>query len=196
MSNKELSQQRLIDKEVLRYKNLLCKMISDSDFSKYITDAPEKLIKYCDLSNYSNINDILPNDKDFKIILTESKKNEGHWCVLCKYNNIIEWFDSYGVAPDGELKFISNAMRKLLGEDKNFLSNLLKTCNKNQKVIYNKKKLQMLKDGINTCGRWCIARLILLHINYDLKEFINFMKKMKKDYNMPYDLIICDFIDL
>ena len=38
--------------------------------------------------------------------------------------------------------------------------------------VYNKTKFQKEQVGINTCGRWCIARLSLfLSDDLNLKEF-------------------------
>jgi hypothetical protein len=176
-----------------KMKTKLATMISDADFNKFFVDAPQKLLKYSELENIKNINELLPDERDYRIILTESEKNSGHWCCITKQNGIYTWFDSYGEKPDGELKYISAIMNKMLGQDKKNLSRILKTIKQPNQIFYNETKYQKLKDGINTCGRWCICFLLLSHIGYDLKEFKNFIDLNCKKYNMPPDILICEF---
>jgi len=177
-----------------KMKTKLSTMISDEDFNKYFIDAPQKLLKYSQLENINDINELLPEEKDYRIILTENQKNSGHWCCITRDNDIYTWFDSYGEKPDGELKYISAVMNKILGQDKKHLSRILKTIREPRQILYNETKYQKLKDGINTCGRWCICFLLLHHIGYDLAEFKNFIKlNSKKFNNMPYDILICEF---
>ena len=187
---KELKKEDAYNK----MKNKLATMVSDEDFNKYFIDAPEKLLKYSQLESINDINELLPEEKDYRIILTENQKNSGHWCCITKDNNIYTWFDSYGEKPDGELKYISTIMNKILGQDKKHLSRILKTIKEPNQLLYNETKYQKLRDGINTCGRWCICFLLLHHMGYDLAEFKNFIKlNSKKFNNMPYDILICEF---
>lgn len=83
---------------IRKYEMELARMMSDKDIERYLGEG--SVIKYSDLANYKNINELLPKDIDFKVILTEQEYNSGHWCALMKYKNIIEWFDSYGMRPD------------------------------------------------------------------------------------------------
>jgi hypothetical protein len=186
---KELKQEEAYNK----MKTKLATMISDKDYNTYFTDAPEKLLKYSQLENINDINELLPEEKDYRIILTENKQNSGHWCALTRINDVYTWFDSYGEKPDGELKYISAIMNKVLGQDKKHLSRILKTIREPNQIFYNETKYQKLKEGINTCGRWCICFLLLHHIGYDLDEFKNFIELNCKKYNMPPDILICHF---
>jgi hypothetical protein len=187
---KELKREDAYNK----MKNKLATMVSDEDFNKYFIDAPQKLLKYSQLESINDINELLPEEKDYRIILTENQKNSGHWCCITKDNDIYTWFDSYGEKPDGELKYISTIMNKILGQDKKHLSRILKTIKEPNQLLYNETKYQKLRDGINTCGRWCICFLLLHHMGYDLAEFKNFIKlNSKKFNNMPYDILICEF---
>lgn len=81
-----------------------------------------KVIPYHELKNYSSIEDLL---KEFGavILLYETKLNFGHYTAL-HYDNTgrLEFFDSYGLAPDAELKYASYN----LSEGVPFLTNLLK----------------------------------------------------------------------
>ena len=58
------------------------------------------------------------------------------------------------------------------------------------KFIYNKKKLQVLKDGINTCGRWVILRIMMFKTGYDLESFINFIDKYCINNDIPSDIAV------
>jgi hypothetical protein len=177
--------------KIERHRKALTTMISSDDFSRFLDDASsDKILKYSELSKYNTMYELLPNARDYKIVLIESQFNSGHWCCIMRYNNIFEWFDSYGVRPDGELNFVSAGMRKMLGEDKLYLTKLIKSIHAPDKFIYNKKKLQVLKDGVNTCGRWCIARLMCFKLGYTLDDFILFIDKYCINNNLPSDIAV------
>jgi hypothetical protein len=186
---KELKKEEAFNK----MKTKLATMISDSDFEKYFSDANQKILKYSQLENINDINELLPDENDYRVILTENKKNSGHWCAITRDKDVYTWFDSYGEYPDDELKFIPKFINQMLGQDKKHLSRLLKTIKEPNKIFYNKTKYQKLKEGINTCGRWCICFLLLHHIGYNLAEFKNFIKLNCKKYNLPPDILICNF---
>jgi hypothetical protein len=184
------------EKAINHYKKCLTSMITDLDFQRYFgPEVKNNIMKYSELENYSDINELLPNDKDFKVILTESKRNEGHWCCLSKYKNKIEWFDSYAEHPDGQLSFIPKVVKKMLGQNKNYLTKLLKTARDDQEIVYNNDKLQVLDDEIATCGRWCIARLLTMRLGYTLPEFLDLVKRKSTETGKPPDILICDWIN-
>ena len=179
-----------------KYMSKLGYMINDADFSKWLgTDASSKILKYRDLVNYQTIYDLIPNKNDYRIILTESQQNVGHWCALLRYNNSIEWWDSYGVRPDGELQFIPAKVKRELGETQHHLTRLINTANRGEKVVYNHKKFQTLKDGINTCGKWVIARVKAFLNGFDLKHFQDFIENECIEKGKPADVVVCDCIN-
>lgn len=187
---KKMAKEQLIKK----YETLLETMISDSDFARWIPNVEGKIMKYNKLQEYDNINELLPEPFDFRIILTEQKQNEGHWCCLLKYKNIIEWFDPYGVRPDGEWNYIPSAIKHALGQGGNPLSKLLKTIEKGQKVYYNKRRIQSTKEGINTCGRWVICRILSAMLGWELDDFINKVDECCEENGKPSDIVVCDWI--
>lgn len=174
------------------YETELKKMFSDSDFKRYFGDG--KVIKYSELGNYHSINELLPNDKDFRIILVESKYNQGHWTAIMKYGDIIEWFNSYGTKPEYDFKFIPSFTKYLLGQGGNALTKLLNTKDKRQKVYYNKKKLQVIDDNINTCGRWVTARILGMLVGYELDDFINKVEDKVEESGKPTDILVVDWV--
>lgn len=187
-----IQREKMID----HYTKSLAYMISDADFSRYFaTQFP--ILKYAELASVSSLDELIPGDKGAVIILTESRRNEGHWCCLLKYDDKYEWTDSYGGAsgkPDGELSFIGKAMKIMLGEDNHYLSKLLKESGK--KVIYNKEKFQSLSDGVNTCGKWVIARLLMFNCGYNLKDFQEKINSICERTGKPADICVCDLVKM
>nr|WPF46842.1 MAG: putative cysteine protease [Lake Baikal virophage 14] len=171
--------------------------ITDLDLERYFPETnhyKNNVIKYSELANFKSIEEILPNNRSYKIILIEDNYNSGHWTCLLRYDDTIEWFDSYGLQPDGELKFINVVKRRLLGEGRRILSELLSKV-KDKKVVYNNVKLQKLNNQSTTCGRWVILRILMMkNFFYDLKEFQDFIKKYKKEIGLGADELVAYWI--
>jgi uncharacterized damage-inducible protein DinB len=71
------------------------------------------------------------------------------------------------------------------------LRKMIRSIKPTDKFIYNKTKFQKEQEGINTCGRWVIARLSLfLSDDLDLKEFTKLMKTKAKQLKMTLDQFI------
>lgn len=195
MTHRQKATQ-MTEKEWQSYKLRLAVMVSDIDIKRYLGDNDDMIIRYCQLANYNTIEEVVPYDGAFKFVLTEERANQGHWCVLLRYNNIVEWFDPIGGAegrPDGELSFIPRSIKSCLGEDKHYLSHLLKKTTW-LKVIYNKMKLQRVSPGINTCGRWCIARVMFMKAGSNLKQFQDMLVSEVEEKGRPSDVLVVDWI--
>jgi len=151
-----------------------------------------KIIKYADLDNYNDIYMLLPNRMDFCFILTESEINSGHWTLLIRDDNNFEYFDSYGVSPKSILDFIPSFKNKQLGNNySEDLGMIIKSIKPTDKFTYNKTKFQKEQEGINTCGRWCIARISLfLSDSLNLNEFTKLIKIKSKQLKMTNDEFI------
>lgn len=182
-----------INKEEI--KRRITDMIGDDDIERYLgKTGHQNIIKYSELKNYKTIDKLLPKINDYIIILIESEMNSGHWVVLLKYkiNNkiVIEYFNSYGMKVGADLSFIGGMMNKFLGNGKNDLDNLLDTVKDKYEIIYNKKRFQSSNSKVNTCGRWCILRIIMMQkFKMDLYEFIDFIEELKKKYKVDTDII-------
>ena len=107
------------------------------------------------------------------VILYNTKKNYGHWCCLINHGNRFEFFDSYGIKPDYELGQIDEEVREELGENEPYLSKLLKLSGK--PIEYNAIRLQKYKNGVNTCGKHCVVRIMAKKIPID--EYGKILKK-------------------
>ena len=152
-----------------------------------------KILKYSELSKYSNIDQLLTKPKDHCILLYELEEDSGHWVCLLKYDNKIEFMDPYGIKPDGELAWITKSAKEKLNEDKPLLTNLLNSAN--QHVIYNKTRFQSMSKEISTCGDHSTHRIYrLMHNDLDLDEYTSYMKHIKDEYGLTYDEIVAEFV--
>ena len=151
-----------------------------------------KIVKYADLDQYSDIYQLLPNRMDFVFLLTESEKNSGHWTLIIRDDNTFEYFDSYGTSQNNILDYIPSFKNKQLGNNySEDLGKMIRSIKPTDKFIYNKIKFQKEQEGINTCGRWVIARLSLFLSNdLHLKEFTKLMKTKAKKLKMSLDQFI------
>ena len=168
--------------------------MSGQDILSYLPNC--KIIEYNDLAEYSEITDLLTKPIDYVIILIETTAdNVGHWVTVLKYGNTIEFFNSYGKAPDVQKNtLISKAKNIEFGQTQNYLTNLLVKSDFN--IIYNKLQLQKYTNNSATCGRFVCARILcLLNHNMDLKRFLEFFIDLKKKFkSKSYDEIVCMII--
>lgn len=164
--------------------------LSDSDIRK-ILGNDIKIIVYPDLSKYSNLGDLLPANRDCCIILYELKQLSGHWTCLTRDGDLFTFFDSYGLKPDSELRWISSVQRSALNENTPYLSNLLK----NERYIYNRIAYQESDNKIETCGdHVCSFLYCFMNYNMNLEQYEEFMKKLKGTYHQSYDFIVANFV--
>ncbi len=84
-------------------ERLINKALSDEDIQR-ILGGDAEIIKYSELGNLHDADQLLPREEDYCIILYEDRPNRGHWTAISKYNGLYEHFDSYGVKPDDQLK--------------------------------------------------------------------------------------------
>ena len=161
------------------------KSLSDTDVKKVLGRSC-KILKYNQLSKYSDLDQLLSKDKDYVVILIENSFNEGHWCGLLRYNNMYEWFDSYGFPVDAYLKWAAMQKRKQLHEYIPCLSELLDKSNK--ECIYNSIKDQEMSNQINTCGTHVCCRIWhLMNKNLSLPEYYRMMKTIHGRTEYTYD---------
>jgi hypothetical protein len=101
------------------------------------------------------------------VILYETEPNWGHWVACVDTPEGIEHFDSYGIVPDNELKWVPEGFAKGSGQDVKRLLELL--YDENQRIgtpiNYNAHKLQ--GPTSSTCGRWCILRNMFSRLGND-----------------------------
>jgi len=164
-----------IDKDIHNAESI---DLTENDI-KRIIDGKALIITYSELEKYNTINELLEL-YEAAVILYETKKNFGHWvCIFINNNGELEFFDSYGLYIDEELKIAPDYnMRMHNGVLVPHLSALVSKSK--YKLVYNKKQLQKVLEHVNTCGRWVAMRLRFRDIS--LNEFINLFTK-----NQYYD---------
>ena len=169
--------------------------VSNVDLKKKIKHD-FKLVLYPDLSNYSNIVDLLPNSFSILVILLEAS-GSNHWTALIRQNNILIYFDSYGKKWDGEFYLIPKNVQIQKGEQNHYLTTLLNNAAKQGfKLQYNNIDFQSTKNGIDTCGKWIICFCNACIDGLTLKQFQNIMKETKQQSGLSYDVIVCKYYDM
>ena len=167
------------------------KCLSDEDLKKALPDV--KVINYSDLSQYNSVEQLLPKKVDAVVILVELRENIGHFEVLMRNGKNITFFDPYSVRPDKALKWVSEYMRKELGQEIPFMSYLLnKAVDDGFKVTFNNVKYQQQSPAINTCGRHAISVIkFFRHTkNPTLASYKKYMDKLVHDNQLNYDLLV------
>lgn len=171
--------------------------LTDDELVYYLgKEARNKIITYKELENFNDINQILPNDIDYVIILIETQINKGHWICLLKYNKTLEIFNSYGDSIQKEMKFVPKLIKDYLGQEFSDISKLLNDAkDKGYKIIENKTEFQAKDSRIQTCGRFCVIRIIcLIKFGMNLKEFTKFIYEKTKLFNQSPDFIASLYI--
>jgi hypothetical protein len=164
--------------------------LSDDDIKKILGQSI-KIILYPDLSKFQDLRELLINEKDCCIILYEEKHLEGHWTCITRLNDLFEFFDSYGIRFDSELKWLSWKTRLQLNEAVPYLTNLLK----GEKYDYNKVKYQDDNPNIETCGdHVCHFLHCFLNLGMDLGTHKEYMNMLRKEMNQPYDYIVACYV--
>jgi hypothetical protein len=129
------------------------------------------------ITNYDAVNaartiDELIGDTDAVAILVyNSVQNNmpfGHWQCVTRRNgpgSPVDYFDPYGREPDsGQTQGLINAqVRRRFGITHPRLYELL--ANTPSESTYSEFPMQQLDPGVQSCGRWCAARIALKHLS-------------------------------
>lgn len=135
-----------------------------------------KVMKYSDLVNYKKLEDIFERNIPGVLLLYETKLNMGHWVMLLKYKDRIEFFDSYALLPDDQLKFTTKQFKRENNMDVPVMTWLM--LYSKFPIEYNHFPFQKWSKNIATCGRWCGYRYKMYDM--DLEEFIEMFEKIPK----------------
>ena len=127
------------------------------------------MIPYHELVNVDSIETLL-KPHNAVILLYETKLNFGHYtALLIDPDGNLEFFDSYGFAPDQELNYATY-------DNTPYLTHLLKKYT--GKLVYNNFQFQEWVKDVNTCGRWTSTR-VRLASKYNLNQFQQLFKNIK-----------------
>lgn len=138
-------------------QDAMMKPLSSLEIAR-IVGSPLTIIEYGELAKYSDLSQVLTPEMPL-VLLYETAPQYGHWVCLIDHGTHIEFMDSYGIPPDGELDWVTQHMREELGEEVPHLTKLLG----NRPVKYNLVELQ--GEDTSTCGRYCCVRLLLKNMS-------------------------------
>ncbi len=148
-----------------------------------ICDDKTKIITYPQLYEYNDIDEVL-YPHDCVVLLYETKPSYGHWVCLIKHTDkgkpFIEFFDSYAMPVDEQLKYIDKNFRKQNNEDKPILTEML--LNSGYRIMYNDVPLQKTYEDVSSCGRHVAFRIVMRHIR--LGKYIKLMTSSKYNPDM------------
>lgn len=122
------------------------------DHMRKICEGKVNILSYRHVMQAGSLADVL-GQHGAAIILYETKPQYGHWVALFSVApGVVEFFDSYGCAPDSQLRFVPPAMKC-----RPVLAKLFKqAC---VQCIWNKIPLQASSEDMSTCGRWASMRI-------------------------------------
>jgi hypothetical protein len=141
--------------------------LSDADIRKMLGDGI-KIWNYPQLKGLSDANEMFDEKGRAILLFPNVSPTSGHWTCLINRPNKVEFFDSYGDAPDTEQKGgMSKSRLEALDIERPDLTRLLRATGK--PVFYNKHGFQKEAGNVATCGRHCVARL--LYAPYSLDKY-------------------------
>lgn len=151
--------------------------LSNEDINQ-ILEPDTKVFAYPEFSKMKSIDEAFDSlGRCVFLFLTESE-SMGHWCCMFKRNGHIEYFSSYGDAPEAERKWVSQEQLEKLGQGKPYLLELLQRSK--LPVYVSKYPYQSDRKDLATCGRWCVLRLICKDLSHI--QFYNLVKdEMKRN---------------
>lgn len=141
--------------------------LSSDDIHRLVR-GKTNIIPYRKLARVKRIESVLRHGAC--VILFETKDNSGHWCcVFQRGPHEMQWFDSYGMLPDSQLRYINRQYRNKSDQDRTHLTRLLIDWAERTggDVRYSNHRLQSLRKGDNTCGRFVTLRLLLRDLDED-----------------------------
>jgi hypothetical protein len=131
--------------------------LGDDDIRKLLGDV--SVHTYPQLGEMSDINQAFDSQGRSILLFPNVSPTMGHWCCMIRRPKGIEFFDPYGEAPEEQKDGLSKTRMEQLDIDRPYLTKLLRASGK--PVFYNTHAFQTDKPSIATCGRHCVARLMM-----------------------------------
>lgn len=117
-----------------------------------------KFLRYEELERIQTLQDLFPRGINARLLFYPNPlKDTGHWTLLLYHPEkpSIEFFDSYGLLPDDEFKYIGQG-----STIRAWLINLLERIHRKNGLMieFNPFPFQSLQTNAATCGPWCVFR--------------------------------------
>ncbi|MDR3574226.1 MAG: hypothetical protein P4L50_10205 [Anaerolineaceae bacterium] len=173
------------------FHKLLAYELSSADIKRCVKGVA--ITPYPNLAKVDDIHAVLDSKGRSVLFFEEEDKGNGqiggHWEALWQGGDgDINFFDSYGLAPDACRKWLSDNQLIQLKEHEPELSRLLKGVPHS----YSTKRLQSYDQGVATCGRHVCTRLLHRHLSND--DYVALLDEMKGRYGVDsYDKVVCVF---
>jgi hypothetical protein len=137
--------------------------LSDDDL-RHILGANVSVLRYPDLARCVHVEDALDEWGRCVILFLTEGAAAGHWIALhtCGPHEL-EWFDSYGCAPDADFDWLTHSEQAQLGQTRREATRLLADAvARGWRVTWNPISFQA--DNVATCGRHAATRLYFGHL--------------------------------
>lgn len=128
-------------------------------------------------------------------VLYETIPGFGHWVGLLRTPEGIEHFDSYGLRPDSELKWVPRRYREAFQADAPHMIRLLMRFQDEARahggdvgINFSEARLQGRRPDIATCGRWVALRCRNAGLEAD--EFAKKVRQAARKANMSTDQFV------
>lgn len=134
--------------------------LSDEDI-RTLCNGATAVKTYPELSAFDTAAQIMKDGRCALLYLTTSD-SEGHWTGVLRTPHGVEYFDSYGHAPDEPLTWLTPAKAVKLHELQHHLTRVLRNAARDgTPVTYNKRPFQSRSNrSMATCGRHVACRLL------------------------------------
>ena len=132
-------------------------------------------LRFVDFENFkgSTLRELLHHSDGVVLLLDHKGADIGHYVLIHKVNKHVEYFDSYGLAPD-RLASILMFDEK----DTNRFLNIVKDTKRHY------QRLQQRRADINTCGRYAVMRYNVGFFSYN-----KFLAMLQHPHLHPDDVV-------
>ena len=148
--------------------------LSDQDIRDILGDDI-KIISYPELANMKSIDEAFDSKGRSIMLIPNQSPTSGHWVAMLQKPDSIEFFDSYGDAPEEQKGGMSRSRLESLDIENPDLTRLLRASGK--PVYYNSRDYQSEKNNVATCGRHAVCRL--LYAPYSLNQYDRIIKQTR-----------------
>jgi len=161
-------------------ESIIAKPLSFDDLKLMLANKASStmLLNYDLLAKVESMKQLFVDGIDSLIILLDiegpNAPKVGHFIAILDHGDHYEHFDPYGISLDEELA---------ITHDQPWLSRLL-TGHNNPRLEENTIKFQAKREDVNTCGRWCVAR-----VHSKFLELPRFQEFIKAGHNIP-DVVV------
>lgn len=129
--------------------------LNDEQIKQYL-HGQVRIVKYGDMTS---IEEMLQPYGRYVMLYQFPGQKVGHWVVGFLQDGMLHLFDPYGLQPDEPMEKMGHP------EVKTYTNLIHQSPYYPDRLAISKYQYQQFKDGIDTCGRHCISRLLFANLN-------------------------------